>query len=619
MLPDTVQGAIISRFDRLALNEQLVLKVASVIGREFDARILEHIYPVEETGDDVAAILETLSGLDIVVREGPDPNHHVFRHVLSQEAVYGVMLFSQRRELHKRVAEWYERGPEHELAARYPLLAHHWTKSEDAGRAIKYLHLAGEHALADFANLEAVRFFERALDIWSRHADDASDGQVTDLERGLAEGHYRSGDFDACRTHGHKALRRLGRPAARGAFGLVTGLVGQVIWRIVQSFRRRPSLEHTVEARARRLAAVRVHNRFSEIAVFAEESIGCVYSALRELNLAEPAGPTPELGRAYAVMSIILGTVPLPRVADAWVGRAIETADQLEQKLHRAWIYSRCGAYELYRARWSNVHRLLGVAIETSEQLADRRLREESLAILGLALHYQGDFAQSEEVMARVAELARGSGNAQTRAWGLMGRGQNLVRLGRAGEALPLFEEVGPWLAERASRSERIWGHGMHALARLRAGQPDAALETAERAMQLIVGSRPVAYWTQQSNAAVTEVYATLFAADSSPALRRRLRQATKAMSAFGRVFLFGRAAGHYWRAIAFDARGRRAAAIDELRRCVEIAERYQMHFELGLAHRDLGRWLPSDDPARADHLERGSELLADLGAKDAA
>ncbi len=63
----------------------------------------------------------------------------------------------------------------------------------------------------------------------------------------------------------------------------------------------------------------------------------------------------------------------------------------------------------------------------------------------------------------------------------------------------------------------------MHALARLRAGQPDAALETAERAMQLIVGSRPVAYWTQQSNAAVTEVYATLFAADSSPALRRLL------------------------------------------------------------------------------------------------
>jgi len=40
------------------------------------------------------------------------------------------MLFSQRRMLHRAVAEWYEQVHATDLAPYYALLAYHWQKAE---------------------------------------------------------------------------------------------------------------------------------------------------------------------------------------------------------------------------------------------------------------------------------------------------------------------------------------------------------------------------------------------------------------------------------------------------------------------------------------------------------
>jgi predicted ATPase len=46
--PDTVQGVITSRIDRLGAAEQFALKVASVIGRVFALQTLQKVHPIEE-------------------------------------------------------------------------------------------------------------------------------------------------------------------------------------------------------------------------------------------------------------------------------------------------------------------------------------------------------------------------------------------------------------------------------------------------------------------------------------------------------------------------------------------------------------------------------------------
>jgi hypothetical protein len=47
---------------------------------------------------------------------------YLFKHVVTQEVAYGLLLSAQRRQLHRAVAEWYEQTQADDLASLYPPL-----------------------------------------------------------------------------------------------------------------------------------------------------------------------------------------------------------------------------------------------------------------------------------------------------------------------------------------------------------------------------------------------------------------------------------------------------------------------------------------------------------------
>ena len=147
--PDTVQGVITSRIDRLAPQHQLVLKVASVIGEVFAFDILRDIHPIEADRRLLPEYLQTLERLDLTLLDAPEPDlRYAFKHILTREVAYNLMLFAQRRELHRSLAEWYERGAGDDTTTLFPVLAHHWSKAEVVDKAVEYLQKAALHALS---------------------------------------------------------------------------------------------------------------------------------------------------------------------------------------------------------------------------------------------------------------------------------------------------------------------------------------------------------------------------------------------------------------------------------------------------------------------------------------
>jgi class 3 adenylate cyclase/tetratricopeptide (TPR) repeat protein len=178
-LPDTVQGVVLSRIDRLPLEEQLALKVAAVIGRTFayaplHATLGEHM---EISDRLLKGHLARLVQRELTLLDAPEPElTYVFKHIVMQEVAYETLLFAQRRQLHRTVARWYERtfddhplapGQELEapLAPFYPLLVYHWHQAEDHAREGFYARLAGLWAAAHFANAESAGYFSRAIDL----------------------------------------------------------------------------------------------------------------------------------------------------------------------------------------------------------------------------------------------------------------------------------------------------------------------------------------------------------------------------------------------------------------------------------------------------------------------
>jgi predicted ATPase/class 3 adenylate cyclase len=164
-LPDTVEGIIGSRIDRLAPQPELVLKVASAVGPTFAQEVIHDVYPLAEDRGLIGQSLDTLVRRDLTVLVPPPPGlSYSFRHALTREVAYNRMLFSQRRELHRELALWFETRYAANLEPVLATLAHHWSRAGDVAKASQYLELASTQAMNNGMSREAANLGLRAVE-----------------------------------------------------------------------------------------------------------------------------------------------------------------------------------------------------------------------------------------------------------------------------------------------------------------------------------------------------------------------------------------------------------------------------------------------------------------------
>ena len=94
----------------------------------------------------------------------PEPEY-TFKHALTQEVAYGSVLAARRKVLHARTAQAIEELFRYNLDAHYAELAHHYSRTDNAAKAVEYLRLAGIQAAARGAYEEAVAQLSRGLEL----------------------------------------------------------------------------------------------------------------------------------------------------------------------------------------------------------------------------------------------------------------------------------------------------------------------------------------------------------------------------------------------------------------------------------------------------------------------
>jgi len=113
---------------------------------------------------DVAAALGRLAERDFVYLERTWPEEeYSFKHVLTQQAVYGTLLAGRKTQLHRQAGEAIEALYADSLAEHYDGLAHHYDRGDGGEKAVEYLLKAGEKARRAYLNDEAISYYERAL------------------------------------------------------------------------------------------------------------------------------------------------------------------------------------------------------------------------------------------------------------------------------------------------------------------------------------------------------------------------------------------------------------------------------------------------------------------------
>ena len=165
-LPDTVEGIILTRIDRLDITEKDVLQTASVLGRAFDEFLITAIYPDKKV---LQCALRSLRKFDLIrLEKTRGKAKYLFKHILTQEVTYGTLSFVKKRELHKDIGVFIEDKLKDRREEFLGLLSHHFYHGKDYNKSLLYSVEAGEKAKKVYANEEAIEFFTRAIESYEK-------------------------------------------------------------------------------------------------------------------------------------------------------------------------------------------------------------------------------------------------------------------------------------------------------------------------------------------------------------------------------------------------------------------------------------------------------------------
>lgn len=174
-----------ARIDRLPEDHKRLLQTASVLGREFPLNLLAAVW--EQVGD-LGSLLSDLKRWEFLYEEPTaEEPRYLFKHALTQEAVYQTLLSGRRRALHEAAGKAFESLFAGRLEDVYDALAFHYSEAGEAEKAVSYLVLFAGQAIRRYAHAEAERALREALAHCQRLPQPEADRRRMELLFLLAE------------------------------------------------------------------------------------------------------------------------------------------------------------------------------------------------------------------------------------------------------------------------------------------------------------------------------------------------------------------------------------------------------------------------------------------------
>jgi len=157
-IPPTVRAVLAARIDRLARPDKFVLQTVAAIGEVASVGLLERVSGLPT--DDLRKSLRRLEMAGLLVdRANAGELAYEFKHSLTQAVAYDTLLHQRRQQLHLTILTALGDSSQVDVLARHAVLGEAWDQ------ALTHLRDAGRLAAAQFASVEAIAYFERALDV----------------------------------------------------------------------------------------------------------------------------------------------------------------------------------------------------------------------------------------------------------------------------------------------------------------------------------------------------------------------------------------------------------------------------------------------------------------------
>jgi adenylate cyclase len=442
-LPTSLHSLILSRIDQLTSSQQLTIKVASIIGRVFRFEDLHNYYPPLDIAGKLKGDLQELERLELTPLESPEPElTYLFKHPVTHEVGYESLSFATRVQLHGQYARYLEGTYSDRVDQLAPQLAHHFERAQIRDKARFYLVKAGEQAAANFANEEALAYFDRALSLAGATNSRMRFDALFKRERVY--------DILPRRTEQRRDLEELARTS--GQFDDAPFLRAQIA-------RRKVKLE--IDTGNYTAAKARAQEALQEIDVnaFPELFIDALLLEARALFLtgrAVDAKPVAEnalvLSRTYAYARGEYNALAQMGLCNWYGGDTTGAAALLEQSLERIRqagdlrreleILNNLGIVIKDMYRFSEALVFYEQARRIANKIGDRTGEASLLTNMGRACLVAGDYMQADKYCLEAAALAVEVREPITQAMALHNRSESYRMLGQYQEAKKSAEQA---------------------------------------------------------------------------------------------------------------------------------------------------------------------------------
>ncbi|WP_375769783.1 protein kinase [Archangium gephyra] len=615
-LPGVLHDLVGRRLEGVSPEARGVLEMAAVLGRELDADVLAAAAGLGDVQE--LEVLEELRARHVL--EDAGGGRLRFVHDKLREIAYEGILPGRRGPLHRAAAMALEahHAEEGVPPALYPVLAHHFELAQDDVWTFEYLEKAGTHALQSGAYLEASGYLRRALELEVRRGHDTGvrvDGsRRARWERLLAEAMHGLSDFEACITHGQRALAELGRPLPEAGGGVVRFILAQVVRQLLHlMLPRRWVREEDRLTRASLKDSALAAMRLAECYYWRYEPLRMVATALLSANLAERSGRDAELPRVYGQLGSIAGMGRLHPLARVYFRRAQGEGQLVDDPSATAFGFIAESMYHSCFARWELAAAKAGEAKRVLLRLGDKGELELAEVLLGNVDHYTGHFEEAAARFASIRESARKRGHFQHEVWSTHTTARSLLVLGRLDEAMPLLREASGMLKGRHDPLSHLLCGGLLALAYLQREEWERARDEADKLTELARRYQPMLYTEIHGYEGAARVYLALWERERVPGrppppVAEDARRACARLSAFAVRFPLARAVALRCTGRMHWLLGREWRARSAWKRSARLAREMGMPYEEAMAWLELARASAPGSPEREESARQAVE-----------
>jgi tetratricopeptide (TPR) repeat protein len=433
-LPDSVEDVIGSQIDRLDPPDRATLRAAAVSGMQVEPALLAEVTerpPAPGVWRRLATFLES----------DPAGPGFRFRHALVRDAAYAGLSFRQRRLLHGRLGRALERrsGGDPEEAGR---LTAHFFHAQAYDSATHYARIAGEHAAAVYANVEAARFMSLALEAAKSKRPPVPE-EMARLAETLGDVCCRLGEFTRAGTAFAEARKLIKTdPAWLARLRLKTALVVSRTSGFAQALswitRGRRVLAGAVDQAAQRQdAELVVHT------ALVRHMQGRYRDAQRACQAAIEAAKRSDARDVLAQALQLLDAGDVARGhfgGEPWAERALAIWEELGELSWQAKALNQLGIRAYFEGRWNDALASYRRAAATFEKVGDQWNAAIARCNVGEILSDQGRYTEADEEVRPALRLLQASGALSETAFALSVLGRTAARCGRYEEAGELLE-----------------------------------------------------------------------------------------------------------------------------------------------------------------------------------